>query len=228
MNLIACVYTITCIPTNKIYVGFTTDYLTRLRTHSTRLNCGVHPNLHLQQAFIKYGKSNFIIEILEEYPEEILVAMEHYWGTTLNTHNNKVGFNILPTHPYKENARMAEESKLKISKANKGKKHSEKSKALMSSSRKGKKQSEKHVENRMFAHRGARRTLETRTKMSNNRPKKAINQYDLEGNLIKKWKNINEIVTNLNINSSGLYKCLIDSSNKSNGFKWKYNDKKGI
>lgn len=124
--MISCVYTITGKIDGKILVGYTTNFDIRRRTHIYTLIAGKHDNPHLQNYYNKYGKNSVDIEILEEYPPEILPAMEHYWAIVLDAHNRNHGFNILPTHPLGKNKTLSEESKKKISKANLGRhcKHS--------------------------------------------------------------------------------------------------------
>ena len=84
----------------KIYVGFATCFSDRWLNHRTSLKENRHHNIHLQRAWNKYGEENFLFEILEEWEEEMLFCMEHYWAIMLNVHDKKYGYNIQPTHPY--------------------------------------------------------------------------------------------------------------------------------
>lgn len=154
------IYTITNLVNNKIYVGYTNDFNERKNNHLLELIGNRHKNIYLQKAFNKYKEENFTIEILEEVSEDLLIAMEHYWATILNTHNKNYGYNIAPTNPItKSNRPMlgkkhTDNSIAKISKSRKGKlagkdnpfygkKHSEESLKKMSISAKGRKISEK-------------------------------------------------------------------------------------
>ena len=51
---------------------------------------------------------------------------------------------------------------------------------------------------------------------------KKINQYDLEGNLIKKWNSTMEIERQLGINHSNISACCKGRYKKSNGYIWRY------
>jgi len=93
------IYTITNLVNGKIYVGYALSLTDRKSNHLTTLFKKTHKNIYLQKAYNKYGRENFVFEILEECSKEFLTALEHYWCTILNTHNDKYGYNIIPTNP---------------------------------------------------------------------------------------------------------------------------------
>lgn len=141
--MISCIYTITNVKSNKIYVGKTNNFHYRMTKHKYTLKKGNHINEHLQKAWNKYGEENFMFEILDEVSEDLLMSFEHYWCNILNVHDYLVGYNIRPTHPYNKasNSKITSE---KISKALMGKKASEESKKRMSEAKKGQILSEQH------------------------------------------------------------------------------------
>ena len=47
-------------------------------------------------------------------------------------------------------------------------------------------------------------------------------QYDLNGNFIKKWTNLREIVNNTNFKKSNIQFCCTGRSKTAYGYKWKY------
>ncbi len=109
------IYTITNLVNGKIYVGQTVGIIGRKGSHFTDLKLG-KDSPHLQAAYDKYGKENFIYELLEECEEQFLNSQEHYWCLMLNVHNSKHGYNIRRTHPHGGNSRgrHSEYSKLKM------------------------------------------------------------------------------------------------------------------
>ena len=53
---------------------------------------------------------------------------------------------------------------------------------------------------------------------------KAVNQYCLKGNFIKRWESIMEVERKLNINNSHIVSCCKGKRNKTGGYKWSYAD----
>lgn len=132
------IYTITNTQNGKIYVGKTMYWNIRKANHINSLRKGTHKNTHLQSAFNKYNESNFLFEILEEYDDSIIYAMEHYWCTILNTNNPKFGYNI-GTTGIEGKGKFSEETKMKLSKALKGRKFTKEHKLKIGIGNKGKK-----------------------------------------------------------------------------------------
>ena len=62
-----------------------------------------------------------------------------------------------------------------------------------------------------------KRTEKTIKKLS-----KIINQYDLQGNLIKEWSSIRDASRNLNINVGTISRCCKGEFKTAGGFNWKY------
>lgn len=111
------IYTIYCIVNNKYYVGYSKNLKKRIGQHKLRLKKNIHQNIFLQNAYNKYGKDTFEFEILETCEEQYLCSLEHYWCNMLNTHNDKYGYNILPTHPNAKNSGHSLETKNKLKNA---------------------------------------------------------------------------------------------------------------
>src|SRR5260370_223614 len=85
------VYKATNTVNGKIYVGKTILTLAlRMQKH---VAVRKRPRQVIQQAIAKYGPSNFIWEILETVPNELLDAAERRWITVLNATHKDVGYN---------------------------------------------------------------------------------------------------------------------------------------
>lgn len=142
--MLSGIYTITNIENNKLYIGKTKNFYTRWSSHISNLRKNKHTSRHLQKAWNKYGENSFIFEILEECEEEFLYSLEHYWCNLLNVHDEKYGYNIERTHPYKKSygpmlgRNFTDEHKAKIGNANRGKKASEETRKKQSLSKLGK------------------------------------------------------------------------------------------
>ena len=58
----------------KFYIGSSCDIPRRFRSHRKCLNKNTHDNIHLQNAWNKYGESNFSFEIYTNcFPNELLL-----------------------------------------------------------------------------------------------------------------------------------------------------------
>jgi len=92
------IYSITHIPTGKIYIGSSVNVSRRLKEHIQQLNKKLHGNAHLQNYWNKFGHEEFIIEILEwakNYTYENLLKMEKFWIDFYQSSFPDFGFNIL-------------------------------------------------------------------------------------------------------------------------------------
>ena len=133
--------------TNQIYVGSTSSsFRKRFHQHFNSLKHNKHHNKHFQSSYNKYGKENFCFIILELCEKEKCIEREQYYIDTLLPEYNKS-----PTAGSMLGNKLSEETKEKISKANKGKtghklgqKLSEETKKRLSESKKGKSLSEDH------------------------------------------------------------------------------------
>ena len=92
-----CVYSITCLITGERYVGQTANRPGRWRDHRFILNAGTAANKRLQEAWFKYGETNFEFEVLEEgeyKSRAALLAQETYWIEQHQTTIEGKGFNV--------------------------------------------------------------------------------------------------------------------------------------
>jgi hypothetical protein len=85
------IYKITCLVNNKSYIGQSVSIKRRWATHKRELASGVHYNTYLQRAYNKYGKENFVYEILELCPKEKLNEREQFYINIFDAFKN--GYN---------------------------------------------------------------------------------------------------------------------------------------
>ena len=107
------IYCIKNIANNKCYIGSSTHIYYRLRRHKSDLIRHVHANPILQNAYNKYGADSFVVSIIEECVEDIVLEKEQYYIDTL-----------LPVYNITReviNNRPSLESRLKISNTMKAK-----------------------------------------------------------------------------------------------------------
>ena len=82
------VYQIKNVVNTKCYVGSTKDFHKRWHRHRVNLENNRHINPHLQNAYNKYGKENFVYEVIEYIDDESnLLEREQYYLNTLSSKN---------------------------------------------------------------------------------------------------------------------------------------------
>lgn len=117
-------YKITNLTTGKFYIGSSTNIKNRWSDHRRCLRDNNHCNSHLQNSWNKYTESDFVFEVfnvvdkdttleqIRELEQKVLDSIED-WTACFNIARNV------------DNSFMSEETKLKISRANVGRKLSE-------------------------------------------------------------------------------------------------------
>lgn len=73
------IYTITNLVTKSVYVGSAVNIKYRWYTHLFQLNSNTHKNTHFQNAWLKYGKDKFKMEILEYCEKANLIKREQFY-----------------------------------------------------------------------------------------------------------------------------------------------------
>ncbi len=94
MHKLCGIYTITNTVNGKVYVGSSIDIKTRWYGHRDKLKRGTHGNRFLLHSWNKYGQQSFEFRVVELCVPEELVDREQSWAFTLNTFDQKDGFNI--------------------------------------------------------------------------------------------------------------------------------------
>lgn len=224
----------------KKYVGSTVCFDTRLSRHLYNLSQRIHVNKKLQNAYNKYGVGSVSVEILEFTKRElkVLVSREQYYMDIL-----KPEYNILPkAHSCVGNV-LSEETKKKISEANKGRKqtkeHIEKSRIAkigqkrskefceyMSKIMTGRKYSEERIEKTAKHHRGKILSQEIKDKIRMNYNGdchvKAISATNIETNEIFRYISIAEAARQLNTYSASIGRVLKNKAKQHRGYTFKY------
>lgn len=77
----------------------------------------------------------------------------------------------------------------------------------------------KHPERYVTTYKGKRTSRQTKYSLFE------VNQKDKNGNIIKTWNNISEIVRELGYNNSSITGCCLGKRNFAYGYKWEFADK---
>lgn len=65
-SLYGCVYKITCLKNNKVYIGQSINFKRRVWEHKNLLRNNKHKNRYLQEDFNKYGEDSFKFTLLKD------------------------------------------------------------------------------------------------------------------------------------------------------------------
>ena len=107
---------------NKVYIGSTRNLRRRINNHMWNINNHKHRNIHFQNSVNKYGWDNFYFIILEECEEKNNIAeREQFWIEYYKSYKKDNGYNKQPVAYSNKGNKLSDETKLKISKAFKGK-----------------------------------------------------------------------------------------------------------
>lgn len=162
------IYKITCLPTEKAYIGITSASLrVRWNNHVSSANRADHSKVNvprLWRAIRKHGRDQFRVEVLftvktrkeaEEAERQMIIA-----HGTLSPNGMNLTAGGEGTSGYSKP--HTEETKRKIAAGNTGRVHSEESRHLMSIARKGKKQRPEHTAKSAAARTGKKHSKEWR------------------------------------------------------------------
>lgn len=118
------IYKIINTTNNKVYVGKAKDIYNRMMQHrcNLRRKCK-DENIHLINAWHKYGEDSFIYEVIEELElnENLLKEREDYWIVKLKATDHNFGYNM--RRDSSTRCIMPEESILRMSESMKGEKN---------------------------------------------------------------------------------------------------------
>lgn len=239
------IYVISNSINNKIYIGSAYNLHKRKLQHFNTLRNNKHKNSKLQNAYNKYGESNFEFDVLEFVDVDKLLDCEQKWMDFF-----KPEYNIIP---YADRREFSESHRKNLSISHLGHKHTEESKIKIGLAskgnkyRKGVKISDEHKEknrkaltglkrkrgkdNHLY---GRKRPIEDIEKMKKTRFEnhgntcvknyKKVLQFNKDGSFIKEWESIKDASKELNINRSKIGAVANKNKNRNTagGFKWEF------
>ena len=104
---------------HRVYVGSAVLLSKRERAHINALLSQSHHNKPLQAFVNKYGCDCLSFSVLEYCDQDRLIEREQYWIDYYQCYNYLSGFNVRPTAGSNKGFRFSEESKMKMSAAQK-------------------------------------------------------------------------------------------------------------
>lgn len=209
----------------KFYIGSSLNLSHRLDTHKSDLRLSKHHSKHLQRAWDKHGKENFLFQQVEECLPEDCIEREQVWLDFHQTYNKDIGYNIVKfagrTDGYKHDdvARKKMSDYWKEKWKNMTEDQRNRSVLRTSKSRLGMKNSDSHMK-AIVAHMSKGiNSPENLAKRS-----KPVQKYSLDGNFIEEYPSITKArdsVTNKKSIAAIKHACL-NFNRKSYGFRWKF------
>lgn len=112
----------------KKYIGKSVDIIQRFRTHKKKLKNNTHENPYLQNSRNKYGDDCFLFYIIEECEDFLLDEKEKYYISYFDSKTN--GYNL--TDGGEGVLNPCQQTRKRMSDAQKGKKASDETRALLS------------------------------------------------------------------------------------------------
>ena len=222
MNIIS-IYKIENLINGKTYIGQSRNTRQRIYTHRYELTNNKHKNEVLQRAWNKYGKENFKFEIIEECHIDDLNTLERKWIVDYNSYKDNNGYNLdFGGNAHKE---MSQETRDKISLNHAdingennpfyGKHHSDETKQKISDANKGRKMSEEVKQKNRLRQIGSKRTEETKLKMSiANKGKLRSEETKRKISESKKGKKTSKVIKVICITTNDIFNCIEDGVKK--------------
>ena len=160
MNVDTGIYKISS-PSGKCYIGSAVSFRRRWKNHLSDLRKGKHHSPALQSAYMKYGEAFIKFEKIALCMITDLITIEQRFIDKFHPE-----YNCSPTAGSTLGTTVSEETRQKISLANKGKVHSPETIARVSAANRGRKRSEEFCKNLGDRKRGSAIPQETRAKIS--------------------------------------------------------------
>lgn len=201
MNKIVCVYQIRNIVTGDHYIGSAIHYSRRVTRHLYFLRNGNHHSRYLQNAFNKYGESNFVFEVIELVNDlNALTTREQYWMD-----------NLTPTY-----------NTMKDIKSHIGVKRSAETKQKMSLAQMGKKCPEHVKEKIRQTLSGTKQSSETKQKRIKSMYQSILQIDRKTGTLIKEWESATTAAAALGYSRVTIYESANQRREPFKDYIWRF------
>ncbi len=241
--MICGIYNIRNLTTGKVYVGKSKNIKHRFATHKSLLRQETRHrdcNRYLFNAFKKYGEYDFVFEILEEVSnttEEELTDLELSWMVKLKSTDKSFGYNLRMDSStncfvHEDTKKLISENNIGEKNPNFGNKWSDEQKLKASEIAK-----ELHSKGIYSSDTTRRKHSESASKFWRENPeKKAVMakkvsqkktmfnflQYTKEGELVKEWGSMLEIIkSHPDYHDKAIYGCCSGTKKSYRGFIWK-------
>jgi len=217
-QFISGIYKITCLANNKIYIGSAVSLGSRKANHFKTLRDNCHRNVLLQRAYNKYGRNEFLFEVLEICDKNILILREQFYMDSLRPQ-----FNIVKIAGSSAGRKVKKGTIDKLIKAFKLKRDTVAPKIIELY----RQNVPKYKIAKMFKTTSWRiNKMLLDSGVENKKPsyyhKIKVFQYDLDLVLIKEWDCVKDAAQALKIDNSAICKCAKNKQKQYKNYIWKY------
>jgi group I intron endonuclease len=164
MAIVSGIYIILNRKNGKVYLGKTNDLKRRIKEHHSKLNCGHHDNRYLQASWNKHGAKAFQFKILERCPLEQLDEREKHHIAIYKARG--LAYNLSDGGEGASGAIRSPETRLKMSKAQKGRTITPEARRKLSEANTGFRHTEETLAKMREVHTGKLHTEETKRKIA--------------------------------------------------------------
>lgn len=176
MKKIVGIYKITS-PSGKVYVGQSWDIKKRWSDHRGAFKSS---GFRLENSIKKYGHNSHTFEIIHELPADLDQSILDTYEILYISQYKNCGVGMLNLMSGGSNGKHCEESKIKMSKVQKGRKHTEESKRKMSEGRTGLKASDETRAKMSESKKGRFVSEQTRKKIIANNISRVVSEQTKE------------------------------------------------
>lgn len=194
------IYHIKNTKTNKVYIGSAVNFKKRFNVHLSDLRNGKHHSSILQRSFNKHGESCFEFVVLAKCPIEYLLSMEQKFIDVFKPY-----YNVCKS----------------VTKGRLGLKNSIKHIASLRAANIGKPCKESTKQKLREHNKGKLCSKEIKEKLKNHSSRHPIDQFDINGKLVKTHKSIREASRQVGVDNRVIRKCLAGEYKLAAGFIWK-------
>lgn len=217
------IYKITLRGTNRHYIGRSVNLWSRLRAHVYCVESQPTKHAAIHRAVKEFGFKAFDYSVLAFCDPGALSALEDHFIKEFDC--LKKGFNKCKSGQDYLNMECSEETRRKISEANKGKKRTPEAIKRSSDARKGRVTTKEHCAKLSAALKGRKKSPEHVAKVKAIHTLnlgKPVHQYSKEGEFIASFPSTQEAARRTGSTQSNMWKALNGRMDTHNGFIWKY------
>lgn len=204
------IYAIVNLANNKLYIGSAVRLKQRKNLHLSQLRKNKHHSKKLQHTYNKWGEVYFVFKVVEYCERNELIEREQFWISQFDFDTQL--YNLNPTAGSQLGYKHSEESRKKMSIAQKGKIFSDETREKISGACKG----------RIVSEEGRKNIKEAQKKVAMTKGKK-VNQLDkITGEILATFYSVRNAAATMNGNHSSISGVCNGKMKTAFGYGWQF------